>query len=179
SGECHCPSVGVGRNARDTRASPLGNLRGRDRNVPLSGNPIRSKMRAATDNAVTGLAILATALVIAPLLAILGYLIYKGAASVNLDFFTKIPKPVGEEGGGMANAIVGSAVLLALGTIIGVPVGIGGGIYLAEFGRGTKLANAVRFTADVLNGVPSIVMGMAAYALLVGPQVTWLPFLGH
>jgi phosphate transport system permease protein len=147
--------------------------------VPLSGNPIRSKMRAATDNAVTGLAILATVLVIAPLLAIFGYLIYKGAASVNLDFFTKIPKPVGEEGGGMANAIVGSAVLLALGTIIGVPVGIGGGIYLAEFGRGTKLANAVRFTADVLNGVPSIVMGMAAYALLVGPQVTWLPFLGH
>ncbi|WP_058185403.1 phosphate ABC transporter permease PstA [Terracidiphilus gabretensis] len=147
--------------------------------MPLSGNPIRSKIRAATDNAVTGLAILATLLVIAPLLAIFGYLIYKGASSVNLDFFTKIPKPVGEEGGGMANAIVGSAVLLALGTIIGVPVGIGGGIYLAEFGRGTKLANAVRFTADVLNGVPSIVMGMAAYALLVGPQVSWLPFLGH
>jgi phosphate transport system permease protein len=128
---------------------------------------------------VTGLAILATLLVIAPLLAIFGYLIYKGAASVNLDFFTKIPKPVGEEGGGMANAIVGSAVLLALGTIIGVPIGIGGGIYLAEFGRGTRLANAIRFTADVLNGVPSIVMGMAAYALLVGPKVSWLPFLGH
>ena len=128
---------------------------------------------------MTGLAILATLLVIAPLLAIFGYLIYKGAASVNLDFFTKIPKPVGEEGGGMANAIVGSAVLLALGTIIGVPIGIGGGIYLAEFGRGTRLANAIRFTADVLNGVPSIVMGMAAYALLVGPKVSWLPFLGH
>jgi phosphate transport system permease protein len=147
--------------------------------VPLSGNPIRSKMRAATDNVVTGLAILATVLVIVPLLAIFGYLIYKGAASVNLDFFTKIPKPVGEEGGGMANAIVGSGVLLALGTIIGVPMGIGGGIYLAEFGRGTRLANAIRFTADVLNGVPSIVMGMAAYALLVGPKVMWLPFLGH
>ncbi|MGA2249405.1 phosphate ABC transporter permease PstA [Terracidiphilus sp.] len=147
--------------------------------MPLSGNPIRSKIRAATDNAVTGLAILATLLVIAPLMAIFGYLVYKGASSVNLDFFTKIPKPVGEEGGGMANAIVGSAVLLALGTVIGVPVGIGGGIYLAEFGRGTKLANAVRFTADVLNGVPSIVMGMAAYALLVGPKVSWLPFLGH
>ena len=132
-----------------------------------------------TDNTVTGLAILATALVILPLLAVFGFLVYKGAASLNLDFFTKIPKPVGEEGGGMANAIVGSAVLLALGTIIGVPVGIGGGIYLAEFGRGTRLANAVRFTADVLNGVPSIVMGMAAYALLVGPQVSWIPFLGH
>jgi phosphate transport system permease protein len=140
---------------------------------------MRSKMRAATDNVVTGLAVLATVLVIVPLLAIFGYLIYKGAASVNLDFFTKIPKPVGEQGGGMANAIVGSAVLLALATIIGVPIGIGGGIYLAEFGRGTRLANAVRFTADVLNGVPSIVMGMAAYALLVGPQVKWLPFLGH
>ena len=140
---------------------------------------MRSKMRAATDNVVTGLAVLATVLVIVPLLAIFGYLVYKGAASVNLDFFTKIPKPVGEQGGGMANAIVGSAVLLALATIIGVPIGIGGGIYLAEFGRGTRLANAVRFTADVLNGVPSIVMGMAAYALLVGPQVTWLPFLGH
>jgi phosphate transport system permease protein len=147
--------------------------------VPLSGNPIRSKIRAVTDNTVTGLAILATVLVILPLLAIFGYLVYKGAASVNLDFFTKIPKPVGEEGGGMANAIVGSAVLLGLATIIGVPIGIGGGIYLAEFGRGTRLANAVRFTADVLNGVPSIVMGMAAYALIVGPHVSWLPFMGH
>jgi phosphate transport system permease protein len=147
--------------------------------VPLSGNPIRSKIRAVTDNTVTGLAILATLLVIAPLVAIFVYLIYKGAASLNLAFFTQIPKPVGEEGGGMANAIVGSGVLLGLATLIGVPVGIGGGIYLAEFGRGTRLANAVRFTADVLNGVPSIVMGMAAYALIVGPQISWLPILGH
>ena len=132
-----------------------------------------------TDNAVTGLAVLATVLVVAPLVAIFAYLIYKGAASLNLDFFTKIPAPVGESGGGMANAIVGSAVLLALATVIGVPIGIGGGIYLAEFGRGTKLVNAIRFTADVLNGVPSIVMGMAAYALLVSPHVSFLPFLGH
>jgi phosphate transport system permease protein len=147
--------------------------------LPLSGNPIRSKIRAVTDNAVTGLAILATVLVIAPLVAIFAYLIYKGAASLNLAFFTQIPKPVGEEGGGMANAIVGSAVLLALGTVIGVPIGIGGGIYLAEFGRGTKLANAIRFTADVLNGVPSIVMGVAAYALIVGTHISFLPFTGH
>ena len=70
----------------------------------------------------------------------------------------------------MANAIVGSAVLLGLASAIGVPIGIGGGVYLAEFGRGTKLANAIRFTADVLNGVPSIVMGLAAYALIVTPQ---------
>jgi phosphate transport system permease protein len=127
-------------------------------------------MRALTDHAVTGLAVLATALVVAPLVAIFVYLVYKGASSLNLAFFTQIPKPVGESGGGMANAISGSAILLGLGSLIGVPIGIGGGIFLAEFGRGTKLANAVRFTADVLNGVPSIVMGIAAYSLVVVPQ---------
>ncbi len=147
--------------------------------MPLSGNPIRSKVRALTDNAVTVLAILATVLVIAPLVAIFIYLLYKGASSVNLAFFTQIPKPVGETGGGMANAIVGSAVLLAIASIIGIPIGIGGGIYLAEFGRGTKLANGIRFTADVLNGVPSIVMGVASYALIVGSHIPFLPFTGH
>ncbi len=79
----------------------------------------------------------------------------------------------------MANAIVGSAVLLGLASVIGIPIGIGGGIFLAEFGRGTKLANAIRFTADVLNGVPSIVMGVAAYALIVSPHISFLPFTGH
>ena len=133
-------------------------------------NNLRSKIRALTDNGVTALAILATALVIAPLVAIFGYLIFKGATSLNLAFFTQIPKPVGVAGGGMANAILGSAILLAVASVLGVPIGIGGGIYLAEFGRGTKLANAVRFTADVLNGVPSIVMGLAAYSLIVLPQ---------
>ena len=103
-------------------------------------------------------------------MAIFVYLVFKGASSLNLDFFTQIPKPVGEPGGGMANAIVGSGVLLGIASLLGVPVGIGGGIYLAEFGRGTKLANAIRFTADVLNGVPSIVMGIAAYSLIVLPQ---------
>ena len=131
---------------------------------------MRSKFRALTDKAVTGLAILATVLVVAPLVAIFAYLIYKGASSINLDFFTKIPKPVGVSGGGMANAIFGSAVLLGLGSLIGIPIGIAGGIFLAEFGRGTKLATAVRFTADVLNGVPSIVMGLAIYALVGVPQ---------
>jgi phosphate transport system permease protein len=128
---------------------------------------------------VTFLAVSATVVVIAPLLAIFAYLVYKGAASLNLDFFTKIPKPPGEAGGGMANAIVGSAVLLAIASVIGVPIGIGSGIFLAEFGRGTRLANAVRFTADVLNGVPSIVMGVATYALVVSPHVSWLPLVGH
>lgn len=140
---------------------------------------IRTQVRGLTDHLVSGLAILATILVIAPLIAIFVYLLYKGASSLNLDFFTKVPKPPGELGGGMANAIVGSGVLLALASLIGIPIGIGGGIFLAEFGRGTRLANAIRFTADVLNGVPSIVMGMAAYALIVSPHVSFLPFVGH
>lgn len=136
----------------------------------LAANNMRSKMRALTDNAVTALAVLATFLVIVPLVAIFAYLLYKGASSINLDFFLKVPKPVGESGGGMANAIFGSAVLLGLASLIGIPIGIAGGIFLAEFGRGTKLAASVRFTADVLNGVPSIVMGLAIYSLVVVPQ---------
>ena len=136
-------------------------------------------MRTVTDGVVTGLAILATLLVIAPLIAIFVYLLYMGASSLNLDFFTKIPVPVGETGGGMANAILGSGILLSVASLIGVPIGIGAGIYLAEFGRGTSLANGVRFTADVLNGVPSIVMGLAAYALIVVPKIPFLPFTGH
>ena len=106
---------------------------------------------------------------VAPLVAIFVYLIYKGASSLNWAFFTDVPKPVGETGGGMANAIVGSAIC-CVASLIGVPMGIAGGIFLAEFGRGTKLANAVRFTADVLNGVPSIVMGIAVYALSSFPN---------
>jgi phosphate transport system permease protein len=138
--------------------------------VSTSQFSFRSKVRALSDHGVTVLAILATILVVAPLVAIFLYLIVKGASSLNLAFFTDVPKPVGEEGGGMANAIVGSAVMLGIASLIGVPIGIGAGIYLAEFGRGTKLANAIRFTADVLNGVPSIVMGLAAYSLIVLPQ---------
>jgi phosphate transport system permease protein len=141
-------------------------------------NKLKAQVRTAIDGAATGLAILSTVLVVAPLVAIFVYVVYKGASSLNLDFFTQNPKPVGEVGGGMANAITGSAILLALGSLIGVPVGISGGIYLAEFGRGTKLANAVRFTADVLNGVPSIVMGIAVYSLVVVPQGHFSAFSG-
>jgi phosphate transport system permease protein len=130
----------------------------------------RAKFRAFTDHAATGAAILSTVLVVTPLVAIFIYLLIRGIGSLNLAFFTKIPAPVGETGGGIANAIVGSGVLLGLASVIGVPIGIGSGIYLAEFGRGTKLANAIRFTADVLNGVPSIVMGLAAFSLVVVPQ---------
>jgi len=141
-------------------------------------NKRRDAIRTLTDHTATGLAVLATILVVAPLVAIFVYLIVKGASSLNLAFFTQIPKPEGEEGGGMANAIVGSGVLLGIASLIGIPIGVGGGIYLAEYGRGTKLANAVRFTADVLNGVPSIVMGIAAYALLVVPMHHFSAFAG-
>jgi phosphate transport system permease protein len=131
---------------------------------------LRTRLRWLADRTASALAVLFTVIVVLPLVAIFVYLILKGASSLNLAFFTHVPVPVGEEGGGMANAIVGSATILMIASLIGVPVGIGGGIYLAEFGRGTKLANAIRFTADVLNGVPSIVMGIAAYALIVMPQ---------
>jgi len=134
--------------------------------------------RQVWDHSATALAMLSTLLVVTPLVAIFVYLIYKGASSLNLAFFTQIPKPVGESGGGMANAIFGSALLLAIGSLLGVPIGISGGIFLAEFGRGGRLANAVRFTADVLNGVPSIVMGIAVYSLIVLPQKHFSAFSG-
>nr|WP_223295458.1 phosphate ABC transporter permease PstA [Granulicella mallensis] len=131
-----------------------------------------------TDHFVTGLAILSTVVVLVPLVAILGYLIYKGASSLNFAFFTHIPAPVGEQGGGMSNAIVGSGVVLGLASLLGIPVGIGAGVYLAEYGQGRMLGNIIRFTADVLNGVPSIVMGMAAFALIVAKQQHYSAFAG-
>ena len=134
--------------------------------------------RNAMNYLVSGAAILATVLVVAPLLAILFYLVYKGASSLNIDFFTKIPAPVGETGGGMANSIIGSGIILLLSSLMGIPVGIAAGVYLAEYGRGTFLGNAVRFTADVLNGVPSIVMGIAVYSLVVMEQKHFSAFAG-
>lgn len=139
---------------------------------------LNSARRYAMNHMITGLALLSTVLVIAPLVAILIYLIYKGASSLNLAFFTHIPAPVGEPGGGMANAIMGSAIVLSLASLMGIPVGIAAGVYLAEFGRGKMLATAVRFTADVLNGVPSIVMGIAIYSLIVMQQKHFSAFAG-
>ena len=111
-----------------------------------------------------GSALLATL----PLLFILFYLLKKGASSLSPGFFTQMPKPIGEEGGGMANAIVGTLILVAIAMGIGLPVGIGAGLYLAEH-RATKLATVVRFLADVLNGLPSIVVGIFAWQFLVRP----------
>jgi phosphate transport system permease protein len=134
---------------------------------PLRARASNRFMRVLVNHLATAAAIGSTILVMAPLIAVFAYLLFKGASSLNLAFFTQIPKPVGETGGGMANSILGSGILLIIASLMGVPIGIAGGIYIAEFGRNGRLANMVRFTADVLNGVPSIVMGITIYTLLV------------
>jgi phosphate transport system permease protein len=126
---------------------------------------------------MTGLAVLTVILVLAPLVAIFGYLLIRGVVSLDWAFLTQTPKPVGETGGGMANAIVGSVIILGIASVIGVPFGIGAGIYLAEFGR-NRLGSVIRFTADVLNGVPSIVIGMVAYGIVVLYQGHFSAFSG-
>ncbi len=110
-----------------------------------------------------------TLLVIAVLFFILGYLFVHGAKSLNWDFFTKLPKPSGETGGGMANAIVGSGKVLLVAILIGIPIGFLAGVYLAEYSSRT-FAFLIRYTVDLLNGVPSIVIGIFAYAMVVRPM---------
>ncbi len=117
------------------------------------------------------------AIVLAPLALILFYLVDKGARSLSPSFFTALPKPVGEAGGGMANAIVGTLILIGLATAMGVPIGVGAGVYLAERKRG-RLATTVRFLADVLNGLPSVVMGIFAWELIVRPMGHFSAFAG-
>ncbi len=116
-----------------------------------------------------GLTALAAFLVLLPLLLIFGFLVLRGASALNGAFFIQLPKPVGEPGGGMANAIVGSLILIGLASGLGLPIGILGGIYLAE-SRDPRLPWVVRFLADVLNGVPSIVIGIFAYTIVVLPM---------
>ena len=110
----------------------------------------------------------AAALATLPLIAILAYLLARGLSALNGAFFTRMPQPVGEPGGGMANAIVGTLILIGTSSLLGLPLGVGAGLYLAEH-RGSRLAFVVRFLADVLNGLPSIVMGIFAWELLVRP----------
>jgi phosphate transport system permease protein len=124
------------------------------------------RFRNAVSAVMLGLTALCALVAVGVLLFILGYLVWHGGSSVNLDFFTKLPKPVGESGGGMANAIVGSMKLLLLASLIGIPIGFIGGIYLSEFG-GKTFSFLVQYTADLLNGVPSIVIGIFAYSLIV------------
>jgi phosphate transport system permease protein len=132
-------------------------------------NPLLNQRRKATSAAMSAVCFLCALIVILPLLLVLFHLARLGASSVDWNFLTRLPKPVGESGGGMANAIVGSFILVLLAVLIGVPVGVLGGIYLSEFGA-PRLNWAVRFAADILNGTPSIVWGIVVYALVVVPM---------
>ncbi len=123
------------------------------------------------------LTFLCAAVALVPLFSIFAYVISRGISSINLDFFTHLPKPVGEAGGGMANAILGSLILIGLASAWAIPVGIMGGVYLAEFGS-HKSALLIRFTADVMTGIPSIVVGMFAYLLFVLPLKSFSAFSG-
>lgn len=135
------------------------------------------RSRRIVDRLASGLAALCTLLLLAPLALIFTYLLVKGVSALNVDFFTQLPKPVGEVGGGMANAIVGSLTLVLLASALGLPIGILTGVYLSEHGR-TPLGATVRFCADVLNGVPSIVIGIYAYTLVVLPMKGFSAYAG-
>jgi phosphate transport system permease protein len=128
-----------------------------------------ARWRQLKDRLMTGALAATAAIAVLPLLLVLYYVAVQGLSALNWAFFTQGPKSVGEAGGGMANAIAGSLELLVLAALIGLPVGVLGGIYLAEFGRG-RFGDSVRFAADVLSGVPSIVLGLVAYTLVVVPM---------
>jgi phosphate transport system permease protein len=127
------------------------------------------RWRKVKSACMRALMLASTLLVIAPLVFIFYHIVRLGVVAISWDFFTHLPKPVGELGGGMANAILGSFVLLALGSLLGIPVGVLGGVYLSEYGI-SGLNWWIRFCADILNGVPSIIWGMVVYALVVLPM---------
>jgi phosphate transport system permease protein len=128
----------------------------------------RALRRRAKSGLMTGAVALLALLAVAPLLFIFGDLLHKGATSINWDFFVKIPVPAGQSGGGVSNAIAGTGIIVGLACLIGLPIGIGAGLYLAEYGNG-RLGWLVRFVADVMNGTPSIVVGIFAWTFLVRP----------
>jgi phosphate transport system permease protein len=135
----------------------------------LEQNIISFYRRKIVNAVMLSLSLLAAIITIIPLVFIFYYTISKGITYLNLDFFLHMPKPVGEPGGGMANAIVGTLILIGIGGAIGVPVGILTGTYLSEFGN-NKFGSLVRFLADVLSGIPSIVVGVVAYTIVVIPM---------
>ena len=138
---------------------------------------LHTRWRYAVNNVMLTLTALCTLSTISILFFILGYLVVNGISSIDLAFFTQLPKSPGEAGGGMANAIVGSALMVGLASVIGIPVGFFGGIYLAEYDTGW-FANAVRYTADLLNGIPSIVLGIVAWNLWVVPMKSFSAWAG-
>lgn len=129
----------------------------------------RARSRSIRNVLFLGCCYVSAAIVLVPLASILWEVIRLGAPGLTLDFFLKMPKPVGEVGGGMANAVVGTLILVGLGALFAVPIGVGAGIYLAEY-RGGRFATTIRYLTDVLAGVPSIVVGVAAYGLVVIPM---------
>ena len=128
----------------------------------------RTTRRKALSAAFVGFCALSVLLALVPLALVLFFVVSQGIQSINFDFFTQMPKPVGEPGGGMANAIVGTLILAGLGSLLAVPIGVLSGIYMSEY-AGTRLASLVRFAADTLNGVPSIVIGVFVYGIAVLP----------
>jgi phosphate transport system permease protein len=132
--------------------------------APAPGEPYLR--RRVVDVVARGLCVLMFVLAVVPLLSLLGYVVKQGIGGLSWSFFTELPKPVGEVGGGMANALAGSAILVGLACAIGMPVGVLAGVYLAEFGK-NRFGNAVRFCADVLSGVPSIAVGVFVYSMIV------------
>ncbi len=134
---------------------------------PLGTGHLRRK---SVDTLMTGLAFVAAGAAVAVLVIVLAYVVIQGSSALSLPFLTQLPRPVGERGGGIGNAIVGTLALVAMACVIALPVGIGAGVYLAEYGRTNRLAALVRFLTDVLTGVPSIVVGIFAYALIVLPM---------
>ena len=125
--------------------------------------------RRVTNRVAIGACVLAAAIVVLPLALLVAHLLAHGLRGMSLAFFVDMPKPVGEPGGGMANAIVGTLIVVGIGAAIAVPVGIAAGVYLSEYGR-ERLAGVVRYTADVLAGAPSIVVGVAVFGLIVVPM---------
>jgi phosphate transport system permease protein len=136
------------------------------RAVPRRGT---SRTRAATNGVMTGVCAAAVLIAIVPLCSVLWLVISRGVHALSPAFFTRLPLPVGEVGGGIGNAIIGTLYLVGLASLIGLPLGIGAGVYLAENGR-SRLAVLIRFVAEVLAGVPSIVIGVVAYGLIVQPM---------
>jgi phosphate transport system permease protein len=129
----------------------------------------RRDRRRLFSRLMTTATLAAALLAVLPLFLIFAYLVFKGASSVNVDFFIQNPAPPGVSGGGVANAIVGTGIVVGVGSLIGLPLGVGAGIYLAEYGSG-KLAYTVRFVADVLNGTPSIIVGVFVFTWFVRPM---------
>jgi phosphate transport system permease protein len=128
----------------------------------------RARVRRLTSSLFVAFCALSVLLALLPLAFVLFFVVSQGIQSLNIDFFTQMPKPVGESGGGMANAIAGTLIITGLGSLMAIPVGILSGVYMAEY-AGTRLSSAVRFAADTLNGVPSIVIGVFAYGVAVMP----------